>query len=370
MPQDSVFSDTPGICPKCRMDLVKKVIAVEPLENTSIDNLLQPTDQFIIGNYETTTAIDTIISNEIHLLGEVSYDPNSSVAIAARMSGRIEKMYVNYKFQNVTKGQRLFDLYSPELLTEQQNFIYLLNNDAENKGIIKASREKLGLYGMRESQINALVATRKTNPNLSVFSPVSGIIQGVAPTSSGNSTMQNTATNENLPIKEGNYIQKGQIVFTLLNTAKVWGIFSINQADNGLIKVNQSIQISSEFTENAFINAKINFIETQLNSDDKTNKIRVYLNNSTSRLPIGMRLQGVVTTNPMQAIWINKEAFVSIGTQKIVFKKVDNGFKTHGIQTGIEKGNFVQVISGITVEDKIAKKAQYLMDSESFIKTK
>lgn len=76
------------------------------------------------------------------------------------MSGRIEKMYVNYKYQKVNKGQKLFDLYSPELLTEQQNFIYMITNDAENPSIINASRQKLLLYGMTESQINFLVATK------------------------------------------------------------------------------------------------------------------------------------------------------------------------------------------------------------------
>lgn len=370
MPEDSVFSDKPGICPKCGMDLVKTVKESQIMNENSINNLLKPTDEFIIGDYETTTAIDTTISNEINLPGEVTYDPNSSVSIAARISGRIERMYVNYKFQKVSKGQKLFDLYSPELLTEQQNFIYLVSNDAENKAIIKASKQKLLLYGMTESQINSLVSTKKGNPIISIFSPASGIIEGTeSMLVSGNATMQRTATTETLSIKEGNYIQKGVVVFKLLNTAKVWGIFNINQGDNSLIKINQTIRISSELADKDFINARINFIETQLNPADKTNRIRVYLNNSTLKLPIGLRLQGLLNTNPMQALWIDKEAMVSIGTQKIVFKKIENGFKAQVIKIGIEKGNFIQIISGISVEDKIAKKAHYLMDSESFIKT-
>lgn len=370
MPQDSVFSDKPGICPKCGMDLVKTVTETQPMENHSIDNLLKPTDQFVIGNYETTTAIDSTISNEIILPGVVAYDPKSSVAIAARISGRIERLNVNYKFQSVSKGQKLFDLYSPELLTEQQNFIYLITNDAENKTIIKASKQKLILYGMTDSQINVLVSNRKANPIVSIYSPSSGIIEGTeSMANSGNSSMRTTTTTERLAIKEGDYIQKGQVVFKLSNTSKVWGVFNINQGDNSLIKINQAIRISTELDEKDFIDARINFIETQLNPSDKTNRIRVYLNNSTTKLPIGLRLQGFVKTNPMQAIWIKKEAVVSIGTQKIVFIKKDNGFKTHLIRTGISKGNFIQVISGISIKDKIAKKAHYLMDSESFIKT-
>jgi Cu(I)/Ag(I) efflux system membrane fusion protein len=365
-----IRENKPGSCPICGMDLVKKVTEVQPLENHSIDNLLKPTYQFVIGNYETTKAIDSTISNEINLSGIVAYDPNSSVAIAARISGRIERMYVNYKFQSVSKGQKLFDLYSPELLTEQQNFIYLVTNDAENKVIIKASKQKLLLYGMTAGQINTLVTTKRANPSISIFSPASGIIQGSeSMTNIGNTSMQGNTTTERLSIKEGDYIKKGEVVFKLSNTAKVWGVFNINQGDNSLININQDIRISTELDDKDFIDARINFIETQLNPADKTNRVRVYLNNSNTKLPIGLRLQGIVKTNPMQAIWINKEAVVSIGTQKIVFIKKDNGFKTHLIQTGISKGNFIQVIDGITVDDKIAKKAHYLMDSESFIKT-
>ena len=72
----------------------------------SIENLLKPTDNFIVGNYQTTTPKDTTISSEINLPGIVAYDPNSAVNIAARISGRIEKMYVNYKFQKVTKAKK------------------------------------------------------------------------------------------------------------------------------------------------------------------------------------------------------------------------------------------------------------------------
>jgi Cu(I)/Ag(I) efflux system membrane fusion protein len=105
-------------------------------DSKSVEVLLKPTDNFIVGHYQTTTPKDTIISTEINLAGQVAYDPNTAVNIATRISGRIEKMYVNYKYQRVNKGEKLFDLYSPELLTEQQNFLYLIANDAQNASIL------------------------------------------------------------------------------------------------------------------------------------------------------------------------------------------------------------------------------------------
>jgi len=365
-----IIRNKPGNCPICGMTLVKKVTNNHTEENHSIENVLKPTDNFIVGNYQTTSAKDTTVSSEINLPGIVAYNPNSFVNIAARVSGRIEKMYVNYKYQRVNKGQKLFDLYSPELLTEQQNFIYLISNDAANASIIEASKQKLKLYGMSGNQINALIAAKRANPVISIYSPAYGIIDGTEAMNVNNNTMSNvSATSEALNVKEGNYIKKGETVFKLVNTGKVWGVFNVLQGYSGLLKVNQPITITTESDENHGINAHINFIETQFSTTDKSNRIRVYLNNNILKLPIGLRLQGSVKTNPIKGIWLHKQAFVSIGNKKIVFVKMNNGFKAKEIKTGIELGEYIQVLNGISVNDIIAQNAQYLIDSESFIKT-
>lgn len=366
-----IIRDKPGNCPICGMTLVKKITENNSVQDNSIDNLIKPTDNFIVGNYQTTTAIDTTISSEINLPGIVAYDPNSSVNIAARMSGRIERMYVNYKYQKVNKGQKLFDLYSPELLTEQQNFIYMVINDADNISIINASKQKLLLYGMTQNQINTLITSKTANPRISIYSPASGIIDGTETMANVSTPAMQSGSNstEILNVKEGNYIKKGEVIFKLLNTDKVWGIFNVIQGYNSLIKTSQSIQITTELDKNEVIDAQINFVETQLNPADKTNRIRVYLNNNKLKLPVGLRLQGVVKTNAIKGIWIQKQSMVSIGNKKIVFLKMDNGFKASSIKTGIEIDDFIQIMEGISVKDTIAKNAQYLIDSESFIKT-
>lgn len=367
-----INQDKPGNCPICGMTLVKKQPLGQGVKSTSIENLLKRTDNFIVGNFKTTTPKDTAINSEINLPGIVVYDPSSSINIVARTSGRIEKMYVNYKYQKVAKGQKLFDLYSPELLTEQQNFIYLISNDAENHSIITASKQKLLLYGMTLNQINALASAKRVNPVISIYSSAYGIIQGTESMtkSTGESMQSSSITTEMLTVKEGDYIKKNEIVFKLVNTDKIWGVFNVLPGYNSLIKVNQPILISTEFNEKELITAQVSFIETQINQTERTNRIRVYLNNSSLKLPIGLRLQGVVKTNPTKATWLEKEAMVSIGNKKIVFVKTDNGFKAKEIKTGIEINDFIRIMDGASTEDTIAKNAQYLIDSESFIKTK
>ena len=366
-----IIKDKPGSCPICGMTLVKKVTEDHSEIHDSVDGLLKPTDKFVVGNYETTTVKDTVVSSKISLPGIVTYDSNSAVDIAARMSGRIEKMYINYKYQKVVKGQKIFELYSPELLTEQQNYIYLIANDSQNTSIINAAKQKLMLYGMTNSKINALASAKKMNPVISIYSPASGIITGTEQMgNTGTSSMVSAGSKtETLDVKEGSYIKKGEVVFKLMNTDKVWGVFNVLQGYNSVIKINQSITIISELDENNMIYAKINFVETQLNPADKTNRLRVYLDNDKLKLPIGTRLEGAVELNSVKGIWLQKQALVSLGQKKVVFVKMDNGFKARAIQTGLEMDDFVQIIGGISVGDTIAKNAQYLVDSESFIKT-
>lgn len=366
-----IIKHQPGNCPICGMVLVKKIMNNHDENGSSIDNLLKPANSFIVGDFQTTTAKDTAISIELDLPGQITFDPNSTINISARINGRIEKMYINYKYQKVEKGQRLFDLYSPELLTEQQNFVYLITHDAENESIIKASKQKLLLYGMTNNQIKSLIAKKATNPTIAIYSPASGIIIGTEQMEETNPTMvpvSNSKT-ESLGVKEGNYIKKGEVIFKLMNTRKVWGIFNVLQGYNELIKINQPMVITTEFDGSSSINAKINFIETQLNPTEKTNRIRVYLDNRTMKLPIGLRLKGGIKIHPEKTVWLQKQSMVSIGSKKVVFVKKGNGFEVTAIKTGIETDDLVQIISGISVEDTVAKKAQYLIDSESFIKT-
>lgn len=368
-----IRKNKPGNCPICGMKLIKLETHSQEVDTTLSENLLKPTDNFIVGKYQTITPLDTSINTELYLPGTVEYNPNSIVNIAARVSGRIEKMYVNYKFQKVNKGQKLFDIYSPELLTEQQNYIYLITNDAKNESLIAASKQKLMLYGITDAQLKSLNETKKTNPVISIYSPAYGIIQGtdemVGSLNSGG--MQNVVSGTDiLNIKEGDYIQKGAVVFKLSNTDKVWAVFNVLQGYGSIIKLNQTVVITTEINDSEPVYAKIDFIETQLNQSENSLRVRVYLNNSKLKLPVGLRLQGTVRANPVKTLWLPKQAMVSIGTKKMVFVKLENGFKAREINTGITINDFIQILKGITKNDTVAANAQYLIDSESFIKTR
>lgn len=361
----NIVSSMPGSCPICGMPLEKTSSETVPLTDADLAVLVQPTDKFIVGNYTTTLPLDTALAQNITLPGVVKYDLNSSVSISARVDGRIEKMYIKYKFQKISKGQKLFDIYSPELLTEQKNYLYLIQNDAQNKAIIQAAKQKLLLLGMSQKQITNLNAN--SSPIITVFSPADGVV--VETKDMGMlSTMSADYTTSPLAINEGSYIQKNSNVFSLLSTNRVWGIFNLLPTQSSLVGKGHLITIQSEIENSTEIKAKVDFIETQLSAGEKTNRIRVYLNNKFNALPIGVRLTGIIQLKASKSLYIKRESVVSIGNQQIVFQKIGNGFKAIKIETGISINDFVQVLSGINANTEIAQNAQFLTDSESFIK--
>jgi len=134
------------------------------------------------------------------------------------------------------------------------------------------------------------------------------------------------------------------------------------------IKAGQSIQIVSELDPDEVVNAKVDFVETQLNSSEKTNQIRVYLNNAQRQFPIGLRLEGKIETLSQKGIWLPKQALVSLGSHQLVFVKKGNGFQSTKVKTGIERKGWIQILSGISTEEEVAENGYYLMDSESFIR--
>lgn len=350
-----IIRDAPGNCPICGMTLIRKVNNNQAFEGDSIEHLVLPPDRFVVGNHKIITPKDTAIGTNLNLPGTIVYDPSSAVNISARASGRIEKIYVKYKYQPVFKGQKLFDIYSPELLTEQQNFIYLLNNDAENSTIIKAAIRKLLLYGMTQAQINNLSVSRRASPIISIFSPVSGVVQGNPSNDDAGDAMESgNAKLEILAIKEGGYVTKNSVVFKLLDTNKVWAIFNVSSGEIGLVRRGLSINIVTEADNDDTIRKKIDFVEPQLNASDKTSRIRVYMDNNKLRLPVGTRLKGIVKTDPEKGIWLPKESVSSLGNRKIVFKKVNHGFKAMPIKTATDSQGLIMVIEGISVRDTIA----------------
>lgn len=369
-----IIRDKPGVCPICGMTLVKKESGGQAISNIGLETLIRPTNEFVISTIPVTAIKKREEQIEIQALGNITYDTREAGSISSRVSGRIEKLYVRFRYQKVSKGQHILDIYSPELLTAQQNLLFLLKNDPENTTFIQSAKERLLLLGMSSPQVQAVIKSGKPALSIAVYSNYNGHIHEA---SNGPNMNQRPGAmkdisqlTEELTLKEGMYVSKGQSVFTVFNPDRVWVILNIYGDNQGMVKKGNTVRIVPETAPDKDFRGTIDFIEPYYQDQKKTLTARIYFNNGQAKIPVGSQVTATIFGNTRDAWWLPKEAVLSLGMDKVVFLKMPGGFKAQKLNTGIMHQDHIQVLSGLADTDSVAVNAQYLMDSESFIKVK
>jgi Cu(I)/Ag(I) efflux system membrane fusion protein len=385
-----IIRDKPGKCPICGMELVQKVqspasgattTANEPL---GLKTVVRPVNESVIASVKVVQPVLKELPLTLEAQGYIIYDPRKEFTVSARYAGRIDRLYVKTPFQRVAKGEKLMDIYSPDILTAQQELIYLLNNDATAGSLITAATKRLSLLGLTTAQINQIKQTRNAFYLLSVYSPFAGHLhdlghrlsgdpgrksdEGSGEISEGATPMSQETKVGEIKIKEGMYVEKGEPVFNIVNTEMVWAILKIYPQDIPKVKVNQPVFIAVTGQENTPIQGKIDFIEPYYEANGSTANIRVFLPNHHHQLKIGNLLTAKIAANTTESLWVPRESVFDLGKTKIVWLKRNNSYIASAVQTGTITDSMVEITKGLTQQDQLAANAQYLVDSESFIK--
>jgi Cu(I)/Ag(I) efflux system membrane fusion protein len=386
----TVVSDKPGTCPVCGMDLVRKAREGEEVKIT--EDLVQRTkspNEVVIASIKTVKAEHRALPVALTVQGIVTYDTRNSYTIPARVGGRLEKVYIKYAYQPVRKGQKIAEIYSPELLTAQRELLYLVQHDAANTSLIESAKSKLYLLGASQQQVDNLVRQQKLSNTFTIYSPYNGYVvsesnapaissattpgataggMGDAMGSASNSSSSNTtapSTTNSTILREGTYVSTGATLFKVVNTSALRIELDLPIQDTDLIKKGDAIELDLGNTGKQ--KATIDFIQPFFNQQDNFLKVRVYLKNTS--LPVGKLVNATVFVEAKEALWLPQESVQDLGLQKIVFIKKRGVFKPQQVTAGITANNFIMV-KGISSADEVAANAQYLVDSESFVKTK
>lgn len=217
-------------------------------------------------------------------------------------------------------------------------------------------------------QIENLELKREARSVITIYSPKSGVVVVENKRKNSNEAMQSQIRNaDEVGLKSGSYILKNTTLLTLISTENIWGVFYAKRDMVSLLKINTNILITTEANKSIRIHGKIGFIENQIVGDKKNIGFRVNIKNDF-HIPIGTILIGKLTLANIKGIWVPKSAVITIGNKQIVLIKMSNGFKTKEVSIGKERNGYLQIIEGINQNTILAKNAQYLMDSESFIK--
>lgn len=390
----TVVSDNPGACPICGMDLVKKA---RPDEETVItedlSKLLKSPNEVIVASIATIKGEYKSMAVKTEAQGIVTYDTRNLYSIPARIGGRLEQVYLKYAFQPVKKGQKVANIYSPELLTAQRELLFLLENDSKNESLIHGAKERLQLLGASEAQIASLIQRKEPQTTFTIFSPYEGYViaqnqeKPVAPIASptpsaqgsdgmrdGMASAQTQGTSGPSAassvtadlIREGSYVTPGQTLFKVFNASALR--VELNLPSGNAISIKKGSHVTLDFGHGDHQAATVDFIQPFFSEGQEFVTIRVFTKNS-EKLHIGHLVTAHVSGSSVEALWVPQEAVFDLGVDKVVFIKDKKVFKPKKVITGVRTENSIEIKQGLSSSDEIAANAQYLVDSESFIKT-
>lgn len=386
----TVVSDKPSVCPVCGMDLVRKAGAGDDVKiSEELARVMKSPDKSMITSIKTVKPQFKSITTSVYAVGVVTYDTRKIYTVSARISGRIEKTYLKYEFQKVQKGEKIADVYSPELITAQRELIYLITNDSENQQLIDGAKRRLELLGLSSAKINELIQGKEPLNIITITSPYSGYIVTVSevpptttevtPTSNANSNMNGMAlssststgtsgeTRPNSPmlIREGDYVTAGQTLVKIVDPVALRIELNVRVTDAGMIQTGQQIQL--DYGNGNKASGHVDFIQPFFNEGENFVKLRVYTKHAEA-LHIGHLVNAKIELKPKESLWVPRESVLDLGTSKVVFIKDGPVLQAKKVTTGVQSGKLIEVTGGMASSDEIASNAQYLIDSESFIK--
>ncbi len=370
-----IVQDKPGACPICGMDLVHIARPGEEVKITKeLSYLLKPANAVVVASIKTISPVLRTMEVKIKANGTITHDTRKIATISSRFGGRIEKLYIKYKLQPVHKGEKILEIYSPELVNAQRELLYLLEKDRGNDAMIRASIEKLQLLGLTENQVDQMVSSNKESYSFTVYSPVSGYIMEHSESEREGSPQMPANPDEfmnessGLRIREGMYVTRGESIFTVVSHSDLWAEFDLYPKDAPRVKINDAVTITVGNSAKERVESKINFIQPFFKSGENLTKVRTYLSNPHHHYHTGQLVSAIFTTLSENSMWIPKNARLNLGTQEIAFIKRYGVFRPVVISTGRQSGDWIEVLNGVERRDSIAYNAQFMIDSESFVK--
>ncbi len=399
-----VVQKQPGACPICGMDLVLRAgndaHSAHGALPDSLAAILKPTDERVLSAIETVQPQQGGRPDQSVQNGLINYSGATLATLSARVSGRIERLYVRYNFQSVSKGQKIMDIYSPELVNAQQELLFLKNN--QEPALMESARARLRFLGVSQRQIETILKTGKTQQTLSIYSPYSGYVSTYAGTAAGSAapatgstrimpegagsaggmgTMESSpsASPDPLPaapanapfsLREGQYVRAGQQLFSLINSNKVWAEFYVSSASLASFKKGSMLQIQSASEADKKTSARLSLVQPYYKEGTNYALLKASIENKGNHWKIGELIKVQLSSNTQYGTWLPRTALVQAGRRYIVFLKKDGAFVPAYVQVKSLSDQWVNIGNSLSPAQEVAGNAWFLVDSESFIKVK
>ena len=343
-------------------DATGKVQKGAPIEAPPLVEI-PPDKQRLIG-VKTAPAAIRSLRKTIRTTGRVEFDEKKLTAVSLKIEGWIEKLYVDYTGRYVKKGEPLAEIYSPDLLATQQEYLNalkmarktapesqgdavsrMLQKDAEV--LLAAARQRLSLWDISDQQIKALEETGKPVRTMTLYSPATGYVTQKA-------------------VVQGMRVMPGEKLLELADLSSVWMIAEIYEFDLPFIREGQTVTIALQAVPGKTFQAGIEYLYPTLSSETRTAKIRFALANPGNRLKPQMYSDVEIRVDLGHRLVVPAEAVIDTGERQIVY--VDHGegnFEPREVKLGVRGESDVEVLGGLKQGEKVASSANFLIDSEA-----
>jgi Cu(I)/Ag(I) efflux system membrane fusion protein len=286
------------------------------------------------------------LHNQINTVGYVTYDEDKLVHIHPRVDGWIEKLYVKTVGSMVEKGQPLYDLYSPELVNAQEEFLLAL--ERSNKRLVNAAENRLVALHLPRSTIESLKKHRKVKQSITFYAPQNGVV-------------------ENLKIREGFFVKPGATLMSIGDLSQVWIEAEVFERQAAQVHIGTKATLRLDYLPGKEYNGRVDFIYPALDAKTRTVKVRLRFDNHLGDFKPNMFAQVTIhTSDTVPALLIPKEALIRTGNQDRVVLALGGGsFKSIAVTVGRFDNESVEILTGLADGEEVVSSAQFLLDSES-----
>lgn len=339
----------PGKCPICGMDLI-------PLENNHSEadpNALQMTENAMkLANIQTMVVGSKEASKELRLNGKVQIDERKLYAQSTHIPGRIEQLSINFTGEKVNRGQRLGMVYSPELVTAQEELLQAYSIRNSQPELFDAAKQKLRNWKIGDKSINSIISSGKPIQQFPITADVSGIV---------------TAKKVEL----GDYVERGMPLYEIADLSSVWILFDVYESDIPWVKVGDKVSYTVQSLPGETFEGTISFLDPMINPQTRVASARIEVKNAANKLKPEMFASGIVKNNisikGTTEIVIPKSAVMWTGERSIVYIKnnAENkvNFKLREVLLGPSLGDAYVIKSGLENGEEIVVNGTFTVDA-------
>ncbi|MBV5314040.1 MAG: efflux RND transporter periplasmic adaptor subunit [Prolixibacteraceae bacterium] len=351
----NIRMDKPGKCPICAMDLILLNSGSSSQSDAMAIHLTKEAAQ--LANVQTSVVSRENPEKELRLYGKVQADERLLQNQVAHISGRVEKLLVNFTGEPVRKGQKLAVIYSPELVTAQQELLEAAKTKLAQSEIYEAAKEKLRQWKLSEAQISAIENSHNIQSNIDIEATTSGII---------------TARRINM----GDYVSQGSVLYEVSDLSRVWILFDAYESDLTFLKNGDQIDFTIQALPGTAFSGKVKFIDPVIDPVNRVAKVRVEIGNPGGKLKPEMFATGIVKSNLAEykdKLVIPASAVLWTGKRSVVYvKQVGDEaiFHLREIELGPKLGESYVINDGLSDGEEIVTQGAFSVDAAAQLEGK